>query len=508
MNRRFAAIVLPRVRIEIARPMVGNGTGKEPMAIVIARPGSTVKDERSLLGNTRIDEVSPEAYALGVRPGATIAAARGKSASLSVRVVPEGAVSVVLARIAEAALAFGATTSFDAGEDVVWVDVTGCAHLQGDEATLASRLTAQVRAMGHACRVAIADGPRVAAAVAWFSAANRGAPLIVSPGGNAAAMHRLPLPALPLDAATQHWLRRVGMKTVGDLQSLPRRALGTRLGAQAQAVMALLEGDDRAPLTPYLPPQVPEERATLEYGVSSVEALLFVTKRLTDRMAARLYGRAMAAARMELVFSLDRALLVEGEEPSVVVSVALPSPLSRAADLLAVLRIRVESFEIPAPILAVTLRVPELASCLAEPRDLFVAEARAERALPRLVAELSAEIGEDRVGTLALASRWLPEDRAGLVPLGRKAKRHVPARRLVSSTPEPSRLVPKTLLAKAPSLESCVVLARLEAVEWWTAGGRASRRDYVGTWFPESAAMGWVEIDASTGETWLRGWMD
>ncbi len=499
--RRYAAIVLPRLRIEIARP---NAAKNEPLAVVIARPGSTVKDERSLLGNTRISEVSPEAYALGVRPGATIAQARAKAAMLAVRVVSEEAAIGALARIAEAALAFGATTSFDAGEDVVWVDVTGCAHLQDGEALLVKRLTATVRALGHMCRVAIADGPRVAAAVAWF-AGKSSSPLIVLHGKNAEAMHTLPLPALPLDADTQHWLRRVGMKTVGDLQSLPRHALGTRLGAQAHVVMALLEGDDRAPLTPYVPPQVPEERVELEYGVTSVEALLFVTKRLADLMAARLYGRAMAAARVELVFSLDRALVTEGESPRAVVSVALPSPLSSSADLLAVLRVRVESFEIAAPVLALTLRVPELAARRADARDLFVAEARAERALPRLVAELSAEIGEDRVGTLELANRWFPEDRACLVPLGKRTKK-IAAKRLVSRTPEPSRLVSKTLLSPAPPLDTCVVLARLEAVEWWKKGH--ARHDYAGTWLPEYAAMGWVEIEAVTGKTWLRGWMD
>ena len=420
----------------------------------------------------------------------------------------------MLARIAEAALAFGATTSFDAGEDVVWVDVTGAAHLHAGEEELARRLTLHVRALGHACRVAIADGPRVAAQVAWFAGRrdgreNSGAPRIVPPGGNAAAMHALPLAALPIDPRTQHWLRRVGMKTVGDLQSLPRRALGTRLGAEAHAVMALLEGDDRAPLTPYVPPDLLEEKVELEYGATSIDALLFVAKRLTDRVAARLYGRAMAAARIELVLSLDRALVPEGQEPQRVVSVALPSPLSLAADLLAVLRVRIESFEIEAPVLAVSLRVPELAARRADARDLFVAEARAERALPRLVAELSAEIGDDRVGTLELVSRWLPEDRARLVPFGKESSRKsrsVSARRLLSSTPEPSRLIPRALLGPGVPLESRVVLARLDAVEWWKNG--PTRRDYVGVWLSDPAGMAWVEIDASTGESWLRGWMD
>src|SRR5439155_22143854 len=119
------AVYLPWVRVELARARMPLEEQKAPLAIVIARPGGAVKDERSLLGNTRLDEVSPEAYALGVRAGQTIAAARAKSADLRVSVVAMDAVTEVLARVAEAGLAFGATTSFDVTSDLRTVALTG-----------------------------------------------------------------------------------------------------------------------------------------------------------------------------------------------------------------------------------------------------------------------------------------------------------------------------------------------------------------------------------------------
>src|SRR4051812_244802 len=109
---RFAAVYLPWLRVELARARMPLAEKSTPLAIVIARPGGAVKDERSLLGNTRLDEVSPEAHALGVRVGQTIAAARAKTAELRVRVVAMDAVTEALARVAEAGLLFGATTSF------------------------------------------------------------------------------------------------------------------------------------------------------------------------------------------------------------------------------------------------------------------------------------------------------------------------------------------------------------------------------------------------------------
>jgi protein ImuB len=149
------------LRVELARAREARSTS--PLAVVIARPGGAV--------DKGLDEVSREARALGVRPGDTIAAARARTADLNVRVVALGAVSGALARTAEAILAFGPTTSFELGGasgDVVFVNVTGCAHLFGGEGAMAAAIERRVRQLGHASRVAVADGPRIAAAIARY----------------------------------------------------------------------------------------------------------------------------------------------------------------------------------------------------------------------------------------------------------------------------------------------------------------------------------------------------
>ena len=130
--RRIAAVFLPSLRIELMRSEAPDPGS--PLALVIAREGGAVRDERTLLGNTRLDEVSKEAHALGVRPRQTIAAARARCSSLRVRVVHLGAVRDALARLAEGLLAYGASTSFDVEGSTVFVDVTGCAHLHRSSA--------------------------------------------------------------------------------------------------------------------------------------------------------------------------------------------------------------------------------------------------------------------------------------------------------------------------------------------------------------------------------------
>jgi protein ImuB len=500
---RFAAVAFSCLRIELAREASGASTpapSPVPMAIVIARPGGAVQKETDLLGNTRLDEVSAEAKALGVRPGQTIAAARAKAAELSVRVVREDTVRGELARLAESALAFGATTSFDAARDVLWVDVTGCAHLFGGERALARALTLRVHEMGHACRVAIADGPRVAAAVARF--AER--PAIVPQGASRTALAALPIQALDLDGDTTGWLASVGMRTAGDLQRLPRVSLGTRLGPRAVEVMQLLDGEDRAPLTPYLPPPVPEERAELEYGVEAGEAIVFVVKALCDRLAPRLEGRGVAAARIELALSFDRALLDPGKPAVDRLAVSFPVPIARGGEMLRVLRARLDGYVVPAPVLAVTLRAVELASAPARPLHLFTPEAKAERALPGLVAELVAELGNERVGVLELCDSWVPEARVRLVPATIERAPAAVSSAGWASSGEPSRLLAAPMSVGA--LESPLLLARFEAVEWWRRGVRAL--DYVAAWDARVQGVAWVEVDRATRGASLRGWMD
>jgi hypothetical protein len=285
------------------------------------------------------------------------------------------------------------------------------------------------------------------------------------------------------------------------LQRLPRRELAIRLGARACDVLQLLDGEDLAPLEVWHPPDVPEETIELEWGVSNIEALAFVMKTLCDRLAARLEGRGCAAARLKLIFALDHALC-EGGNFTSALDLVLPVPLARAADLLAVLRARIERETLSAPARSMTLSVSELSNVSTRPTlSLFTPEPKAEMVLPRLVAELTAELGDACVGTLALVDTWVPDRRTRLASFG--SPRVFPEHALTVSALEPSRLVPQvdvpsprqsrerdvSLLVSRRALESVEFLERIDAVEWWRQG--AFRCDVVAAWLKaEESARG------------------
>ena len=506
--RRVSCIALPQLRVEIASQGQAPGPGKSarnaPVAIVLARPDGAVQTEYDILGNTRIDVVSREAHALGVRVGQTVAAARANRSELRVRVVARDAVRLALERVSDAASGFGTSVSFDLDEDVVWLEIGGCAHLQGGEGGLARALAGRVGELGHECRVSIADGPRIAAAVARYAPA---ASLLVPAGKGAEAMRALPSAALGLDDEKAKWLRDLGLSTCGDLQKLPRRSLGMRLGASAGDVLALLHGEDRAPLVPWRPPEVPEERVELEWGASSAEGLLFIMKTLCDRIATRLAGRAMATTRVALELGFDRGHLPEKAPHGSTLDLVLPAPIASATDLFAVVRTRIERLEVQAPVLVVTMRAFDLVPAVARTLDLLTPEPRADRALPRLVGELAADLGGLRIGTLALVDTWVPDERTRLVPFGQPAPE--PRRRSTTSALEPSRIIPPVRVSfdtlQQQGGTRPVPLVRLAGVEWWRRGHH--QRDYVAAWLPEPhGALAWIEVGDKNA--WLRGWLD
>lgn len=176
---------------------------------------------------------------------------------------------------------------------------------------------------------------------------------------------------------------------------------------------------------------------------------------------------------------LDRALCggpgTPGSiEPQHTFGVVLPSPIARASDLFAVVRARLERETLAAPALSVALRASAVATASGRTIDMLTPEPKADRALPRLVAEIAAELGAASVGTLELVDTWNPDHRTRLIPFGRP--RAVHRRSLVTSALEPSRLVQG---GPVPSsvLEEAELLVRIEAVEWWRQGSRENPRE-------------------------------
>lgn len=588
--KRIVAIVLSRLACEIARQKLGKqGGGKPgaPLGVILEREGEGAVE----LAGAVLDVVDDEARRLGVRPGQKVVEATALAAQLGVHRVTYDELDTALGRVAEVALAFGPTAAIrlaegkpgeprtpwgDAPFDTVWLDITGAAHLHGGEEALLDELAERVSALGHRVRVAIASGPRLAQALARWSTGLRGAPgapsasrhPIAAPSEGARAMAPLPVQALPIEPETVSFLMRLGLITVGDLAKVPRASAQARLGTRAREILDLAMGRDDHPLVPYAPPREIVEEMSFEEGVESAPELLFVLRGMTSRAAQRLAARGEACTRLEVTLPLDRAIAAirlaeRGEDHSpdegelaIGFHVDLPAPLSDEGDLLRALRARLERTELFAPAIGLRLSIPQIVEARRVQLDLGGGRSKNPDRLPALLAELSAEIGVEKIGVLTVLDAHKPEARSKLRPvtLGAHARsgKQLTLPGAWSEPPrldpalEPVRLLPRPLplgrLAKGTvvaidqqlfAVDDLRFVQRLDKVEWWT--GAPAHREYMRAFLssgdgaarlerlrsidgppgrrasgPAGGACGeaLVYMDRKTKEFYLQGWCE
>ncbi len=125
----------------------------------------------------------------------------------------------------------------------------------------------------------------------------RSAIQVVAPGESASFLAPLPLEVLDRPELTDV-LRRLGMRTLGDLAALPTAKVVGRFGTEGLTAHRLARGlDERPPTTPPPPPDLRVD-AELDPPVERVEAAAFVARGLADDLHRRLAERGSACTRL------------------------------------------------------------------------------------------------------------------------------------------------------------------------------------------------------------------
>ena len=205
----------------------------------------------------------------------------------------------------------------------------------------------------------------------------------------------------------------------------------------------------------------------------------------------------------------------------------LPSPLVREADLLRPLRTKLEATSLVAPVVGLRLVIPQIVRSPKVQLDLARDAGVSPDALPTLLAELSAEIGSERIGVLAERDAHRPEARSSLaLPLAKKAKGAVTPGGLETTRllPEPLRIgrvregAIITVADRLYAVERVELVMRLSAVEWWTDA--PASRDYARAFLvsgdtqrkhgsaPPMTMTALVYRDRSSGKYFLQGFCE
>jgi protein ImuB len=392
---RFAAVALvrsdPRLR-------------GQPVAAMTGTPAT-----RSVL------DVTPEAWACGVRPGMSAGEAAARAPGLVCRDRDDAAERSAAAALLDVALATSPRVE-RAAPDRVHLDLAGVTHLFGTEARLGARLARMAADLDLPARVAIA-GTRTAAALA--ARATPGV-TVVPRHGEPAFLSPLLVDLLAPSPDLGECLERWGIRTLGQLARLPTAALLARLGLPGTRLQALARGADEAPFVAHAAPEPCVEALALEWEVVAFEALVFVLRRLLERLVARLALRELGATALILTAGLANA----GVETR---RLGLVAPVRELRTLLALLRADLEGWTLPAPIVALALEAETAPLCAVQP-DLFEPKRPSPHELAQTLGQLCALVGRDRVGAPVLGDTHRPTA-IGLTPFGGTAESPPPATR-------------------------------------------------------------------------------
>jgi protein ImuB len=292
MPKRIVSIWFPRLATDRLCRLRGDAWRSEPGAVV-ARVGS-----RLLVAGT-----NAAAEAAGISRGLALADARTLLPGL--KIAPADAVgdAAALAKIAGWGERYTPWVAVD-GADGLFLDVTGCTHLFGGEANLIADLERRFVAMEISCRLALADTPGAAWAIARFGDSGS----IIASRKQRDTLASLPVTALRLDAATADDLPRLGLAQIGNLYPLHRAALAARFGRALVTRLDQALGGEEEPISPLRPP--PRHRVVMRFPepIAAPESIAAALDRLLAHLCRGLAQQDEGGRRFELtLFRTDHS---------------------------------------------------------------------------------------------------------------------------------------------------------------------------------------------------------
>lgn len=381
-------------------------------------------------------------------------------------------------------------------EHEIFLEIGGTQKLFGGEAGLllkAETLAANFRLQK---RMVLCDRPE------WGRALSTAPEVVIPPGKSREALGRLPISRLGLcgDPHTFSeeekereklvlFLRKVGLRTIGDFAALPATAVNRRFGKMGVLLREWVTGEKEFLLPPFFAKEVLKENVDAD-EVTSLDSLLLFLRQGLVKLELRLRGRALSAKKLQLTFNLESKNAVTR-----VLEVAHPTQDAQA--LLKLLKDFLPTVQWDSPLARLEIEVIDTLPWT--PGQLSLLDKGENRFydLAQYVGRLRARLGAAKVGFAEFQESYFPESSWKNVwpPSVKSAPQDVPNRPLFLFFPPKPCSPPKNWeLIPSEDISS----------EWWE---RNDRRSYFVAKNPQGAQL-WVYFDRQEREWFLHGVFD
>jgi protein ImuB len=339
------------------------------------------------------------ALAAGLAPGMAIAQARALIPDLDIRPADPEADAALLARLALHAARQWTPIASVAGNDGLWLDLTGTAHLFGGEERFCRKVIGFLRRIGLTGRMAVADTPGAAHALARFGARTVE---IARTGHTTQAIAGLPVDALRLEGASLAACRRFGIERIADLLPMPRAPLARRLGRGAVERLDQAIGRVAEPIAAIADEQDPLAELRLLEPISTPEAIAQVIEDLVEVLVAELRARGLGARGLEM--TMQR---LDGEDQRIVIGTAAAS--REPCHLVRLLHLRMGRIDPGLGIEVARLRAIHTEPLGAKPLATGLLDERPAERIAELIDQLAGRVGEQAIFKTCQRETDVPE---------------------------------------------------------------------------------------------------
>ena len=269
----------------------------------------------------------------GVYPGMVVADARAVISSLQVLDDIPGLSTKLLTGIGEWCIRFAPAVAIDEPNGLL-LEVTGCAHLWGDEKDYLTDIYKRIRQFGYDIKIGIADTIGAAWAIARFG---KGSPIVES-GQQSKALLSLPAAALRIEPVIAERLEKLGLRQVKDFIHLPRPSLRRRFGQVLLQRINQALGYEEEWITPLQPIEPYQERLPCLEPIVTATGIEIAIQRLLNALCTRLQqeGKGLRIATL-------KGYRVDGKVVSIEIGTNRPS--CNTKHLFKLFEIKIDSIE-------------------------------------------------------------------------------------------------------------------------------------------------------------------